>query len=395
MNLFSKTYHKYLNTLIKNIIPRDQIKNYIVFKNSLAYSQDIQKEITKTYNKCKPETRVLVIYFNFFWKPILDLAEKLSLKKKNTNKEPNWLSPDDINNIFELESFEKIKSGKMLIFPFPGKFFGVLNKFLSLIPIIKELGLITYQIYRPIIIGDDYSVSVIIPARNESGNIKGVLSKLPKFKKGLEVIFVEGHSKDNTYQTILDEIKNNKRRDTQTFVYKQKGVGKNDAVKLGFSKARNELLMILDADLTVKPSELLKFYEVIAKNKAELVIGSRLIYPMEKQAMRLLNYFGNKIFSIIFSFIIEQRVKDTLCGTKSLLRKNYEIIKRNQRYFGNFDPFGDFDLIFGAAKQNFKIVEIPVRYKERRYGSTNIDRFRHGLLLIKMSLIGLQKLKFR
>ena len=209
--------------------------------------------------------------------------------------------------------------------------------------------MITYQIYRPIIIGDDYSVSVIIPARNESGNIKGVLSKLPKFKKGLEVIFVEGHSKDNTYQTILDEIKNNKRRDTQTFVYKQKGVGKNDAVKLGFSKARNELLMILDADLTVKPSELLKFYEVIAKNKAELVIGSRLIYPMEKQAMRLLNYFGNKIFSIIFSFIIEQRVKDTLCGTKSLLRKNYEIIKRNQRYFGNFDPFGDFDLIFGAC----------------------------------------------
>ena len=211
--------------------------------------------------------------------------------------------------------------------------------------------MITYQIYRPIIIGDDYSVSVIIPARNESGNIKGVLSKLPKFKKGLEVIFVEGHSKDNTYQTILDEIKNNKRRDTQTFVYKQKGVGKNDAVKLGFSKARNELLMILDADLTVKPSELLKFYEVIAKNKAELVIGSRLIYPMEKQAMRLLNYFGNKIFSIIFSFIIEQRVKDTLCGTKSLLRKNYEIIKRNQRYFGNFDPFGDFDLIFGVLNK--------------------------------------------
>ncbi len=395
MNYFSKTYHKYLNDLIKNLIPANQKGNYIVFKNSFAFTKDIQNEINKTYKKCKSETRVLVIYFNFFWRPILDLAEKLNLKESTSDTEPNWLSQNDINNVFELENFEKVKEGKILVFPFQGKLFEIINKLLSLIPIFKELGLITYQIYRPKIRGDEYSVSIIIPARNESGNIKGVLSKLPKFKKGLEVIFVEGHSKDDTYQKIQSEIINNKRKDIKAYIYKQKMVGKNDAVKLGFSKAKNELFMILDADLTVNPSELVKFYNAISQNKGELVIGSRLIYPMEKQAMRLLNYFGNKIFSVIFSFIIEQKIKDTLCGTKAILKKNYEAIKENQRYFGNFDPFGDFDLIFGAAKQNFKIVEIPVRYQERKYGSTNIDRFRHGLLLIKMSFIGLQKLKFR
>lgn len=395
MNLFSKTYHKYLNNLCRNLVPRQQSSSYIIFKNSLAYTKDIQKEIKNTYKKCNRDTKVIVIYFNFLWKPILDLASFLKIRKVKTSDEPNWLSQDDINNLFYLENFEKIKEGRNLIFPIPGKFFLFLNKYLSQIPLVKDLSLITYQIYRPILEHKKYSVSIIIPARNESGNIEGLLSKLPRFSKDTEVIFVKGHSKDDTYQKILDEIKNNKRKDIKAFVYKQKGIGKNDAVKLGFSKATNEMLMILDADLTVKPTELIKFYNVIHEGKADLVIGSRLVYPMQKQAMRTLNYFGNKIFSIIFSFIIDQKIKDTLCGTKVLLKKHYNQIRSNQKFFGNFDPFGDFDLIFGSARQNFKIVEIPIRYKQRTYGETNINRFKHGFLLFKMVYIGLKKLKFK
>lgn len=395
MNIFSKTYHKYLNNLCKNLVPKNQTSNYIIFKNSLAFTKDIQNEIKNTYKKCTRDTKVIVIYFNFLWKPILDLAQFLKIRKVKTTDEPNWLSQDDINNLFFLENFEKIKDGKYLILPFPGKVFEILNKILSNLPITKDLSLITYQIYRPKFGYKKYSVSIIIPARNESGNITGILSKLPRFNQNTEVIFVEGHSKDDTYQKILTEIKNNKRKDIKAFVYKQRGLDKNDAVKLGFSKAKNDILMILDADLTVKPAELTKFYNVVAEGKADLVIGSRLVYPMEDQAMRILNYLGNKVFSIIFSFLIGQNIKDTLCGTKVLLKKNYNLIKLNQKYFGKFDPFGDFDLIFGSAKQNFKIVEIPIRYGQRTYGETNISRFKHGLLLLKMVIIGLQKLKFR
>ncbi len=218
---------------------------------------------------------------------------------------------------------------------------------------------------------------------------------MPKFNTKTEVIFVEGHSKDNTYEKIVEEIERNKQKNIKAYVFKQKGIGKNDAVKLGFEKSKNNILIILDADLTVKPKELKKFYDCICDDKADLVIGTRLVYPMEKQAMRLLNYFGNKMFSILFSFIIDQKIKDTLCGTKAILKKNYLKIKSSQKYFGNFDPFGDFDLIFGSAKLNLKIAEIPIRYGQRKYGETNIDRFRHGLLLLKMAYIGLTKLKFK
>src|SRR5688572_9483840 len=394
MNIFSKTYHQSLNHLIKTIVPNTQKSKYIIFKNTFAYTKDIQKLIRNTYRTSSPETRVVAIYFNFLWKPLLDLASLIGLRSVKEPSEPNWLSTNDVDNLFLLENFEKIKGGKNLLFPFPGKLFLFLNRYLSHLPLIENLCLITYQIYKPITENKKYSVSLIIPARNEAGNIKGILNKIPKIGNKIEVIFIEGHSTDDTYSQIRKEIVTNKISALTAYLYKQNCMGKKDPVKLGFSKARNEILLILDADLTVKPSELTKFYNLIASNRAELAIGSRLVYPMEKQAMRLLNYLGNKFFSLIFSFIIDQKIKDTLCGTKAVLRKNYELIKKNQKYFGNFDPFGDFDLIFGAAKLNFKITEIPVRYGQRTYGTTNISRFRHGLLLAKMAIIGASKIKF-
>jgi glycosyltransferase involved in cell wall biosynthesis len=239
----------------------------------------------------------------------------------------------------------------------------------------------------------EFSVSVIIPARNEKGNIPDSITRTPEFGLSQEFIFVEGHSSDGTYDEIVrvSSLFENKR----IRFLKQKGIGKGDAVREGFEQATGEVLMILDADLTTPPEDLPKFYDAIANGKGEFVNGCRLVYPMEKEAMRFLNLLGNKFFSLFFSYLLGQRLKDTLCGTKVLFKKDYEKIKANRSYFGNFDPFGDFDLLFGAAKLNLRIVEVIVRYKERQYGSTQISRFKHGLLLLRMSMFAAIKLKFR
>ena len=220
-----------------------------------------------------------------------------------------------------------------------------------------------------------------------------VIKKIPNMSRFTEVIFVEGHSKDKTYEAIQEEIEKYN-GPYKIFLFKQKGKGKGDAVRLGFSKAKNELLMILDADLTVEPKELPKFYDAVAQGKGNLVMGSGLVYPMEDQAMRDLNYLGNKFFSWAFSYLLGQKIKDTLCGTKVITKTHYKKIEKNRKVFGDFDPFGDYDLIFGAARLNLKITEVPIRYKERTYGTTNISRFKHGLLLFKMLFFAARKIKF-
>lgn len=237
------------------------------------------------------------------------------------------------------------------------------------------------------------SISVIIPARNEKGNIRNAVKRMPDMGGRTEIIFIEGHSSDGT----LDEIKRvcgEYGRELDIKYAVQDGKGKGDAVRKGFAMAQGDILMILDADLTVPPEELPKFYEAIASGKGEFINGSRLVYPMEQEAMRLLNMAGNKFFSLMFSWILGQRLKDTLCGTKVLTKINYEKLIANRSYFGEFDPFGDFDLIFGSSKLNLKIVEIPIRYQAREYGETNISRFRHGWLLLQMTFFGMNKIKF-
>ena len=173
----------------------------------------------------------------------------------------------------------------------------------------------------------------------------------------------------------------------------QDGTGKGDAVTKGIFPRDRRLLMILDADLTMPPEDLPKFYDAIVSGKGEFINGSRLVYPMEQQAMTVLNLLGNKFFSMAFSWLLGERVKDTLCGTKVLFRKDYERIAASRAYFGDFDPFGDFDLLFGASKLNLKILEVPIRYQERTYGTTNINRFQHGWLLLKMTAYGFLRLK--
>ncbi len=241
-------------------------------------------------------------------------------------------------------------------------------------------------------VDQNMSVSIVCAARNEEGHIEEIIARTPELGKHTELIFVEGNSTDDTYNKIEEEIAKNPDRDLS--LYKQQGKGKGDAVRCGFKHAKGDILMILDADMTVPPEDLTRFYNAIASGKGEYINGVRLVYPMEDQAMRFFNILGNKFFSLAFSWLLGQPIKDCLCGTKVLTRENYLRIAENRSYFGDFDPFGDFDLIFGASKINLKFIDLPIRYKERRYGDTNIDRWSHGWLLMKMVVFAARRIKF-
>ncbi len=370
----------------------DEKFDYIIFSDLVGSLWDVQSAFSDLKKVSHKRTRIVISYYNYLWEPILKLGELIGMKMKQPIQ--NWLSPYEIENLLNLEGFENIKTERKLLFPkrFP-LISPIFNRILANLPIIDRLCLTCLIIARPRIeTNQEYSVSIIIPARNESGNIENAIRRMPKFGKSQEFIFVEGNSSDGTYEEML-KVKE-KYRDHNIIVMKQSGKGKGNAVREGFEKATGDILMILDADLTVPPEDLPKFYSALQKNRGEFINGCRLVYQMEKQAMRFLNLLGNKFFGMFFTYILGQRLKDTLCGTKALFRSNYKKIKENRNYFGDFDPFGDFDLLFGATKLNLKIVEVPVRYKERQYGSTQIRRFAHGWLLLEMSLFALKKIKF-
>jgi SAM-dependent methyltransferase len=392
--------NKYPNLIFKQMDAEDLNINkkfdFIIISDVIGYFEDVQRALEQLHKVSHEATRIIITYQNFIWNPVFFIIERLRLK--TPTKKLNWLNLTDIENLLNLTGFDIIKTGRRFLFP---KFFPFIswlcNRFLVHIPGFNIFGITGYiiareQINRPSI-DKLYSVSVIIPARNEMGNIENAVKRLPVMGKHTEIIFVEGNSTDTTLNEIKRVCKKySKKIDVKYTV--QDGKGKGDAVRKGFSIAKGEILMILDADLTVPPEDLPKFYNVIASGKGEYINGSRLVYPMEEGAMQLLNIIGNKFFSMMFTWILDQRLKDTLCGTKVLTKKNWEIIGRNRSYFGDFDPFGDFDMIFGSAKMNLKIIEIPIRYHAREYGDTNISRFRHGWLLLKMTFFALHKIKF-
>lgn len=366
--------------------------DYIVVSDLLGYLVDIERSFHTLKTVSHKRSRLVITHYNYLWEPVLRLTEFLRLKARTPLQ--NWLSPHDIENMLLLAGFEVIKRGNKMLLPI---YLPILSSFINRVvanlPILSRLGLIQYVVARPLPEAKkDYSVSVVIPARNEKGNIENAVKRLPRFGTTQELIFVEGHSTDGT----LDEIKRVAdlyavRRDIKWAV--QKGKGKGDAVRWGFEMAQGEMLMILDADLTVAPEDLPKFYRAMASGQGEFINGSRLVYQLEHESMRFLNILGNKFFSLMFSWILGQRIKDTLCGTKVLFKSDYKKIAANRWYFGDFDPFGDFDLLFGAAKLNLKVVELPVRYQARSYGTTNIRRWRHGWLLLKMVFFAMWKIK--
>ena len=355
-NLFQKYYHKDLQRVYRKFYG-------VILDNIIGDIPDLQTYFEDMGRFLTPQARVLISYHNPSWEPTLTLASKLGLRKKVGVQ--NWLDQEDLKNILNLSGFEVISSQK--------RFFGITTVTIARILNTK------YQIPNT-----KYSVSIIIPARNEEGNVAEIIPSIPKFGKWQEIIFVEGNSTDHTWSAITKVVKRTRpsQRLQRVKAFRQKLEGKADAVRLGLSKATGDILMIYDADRTVDTKELQKFYNALATGVGEFANGSRLVYPMEGQAMQTLNKIGNQMFSSLFTWILGQRFKDTLCGTKAFFRKDYLKFKPSKT-----DPFGDFDLIFGAIRNNLKVIEIPVRYKERVYGSTNISRFYHGLLLAKMAFL--------
>ncbi|MBI5899433.1 MAG: glycosyltransferase [Rhodocyclales bacterium] len=364
----------------------------IVLSDTIGYLDDCAQTLESLHRFCTPDTRLVVAYFGWFWEPILKLGEILGLKMPSV--EVNWLSTEDTMGFLHLADFEPVRREWRQIVP--RSLFGLgslLNRFVGTLPVIRRLSLRNYLVARPMrdIAMRDPSVTVMIPCRNERGNIENAVKRMPRLCSDMEILYVEGHSQDGTLDEIKRVIDVYPELDIKVLV--QDGKGKGDAVRKGFANARGDILMILDADLTVPPEDLTKFYKAIADGKGEFINGSRLVYPMQDQAMRFLNFLANRTFSWLFTWLLNQRYTDTLCGTKVLTRKNYEVLLANRSYFGDFDPFGDFDLIFGAAKLNLKVVEVPIRYAARAYGETQISRFRHGWLLLKMVVFAYRKLK--
>lgn len=354
-NIFQKLYHKDLEASYRGF-------SGIIFDNVIGDIPDLQTYFESVHHEISPTTKILVSYHNPIWEPVLSLASSLGLRKKVGIQ--NWLDSEDLKNILELSGFRVIKSK------------------------LRFFGITTITVARPVnrepSTMKDYTVSIIIPARNEAGNIAKIIPSIPKFAKSQEFIFIEGGSRDKTWEKI--KIEEKKRKNVVTL--KQKGQGKANAVWEGLKKANGQILIIYDADRTVNPKDLIKFYQVLASDVGKFANGNRLLYPMEGDAMQTINRLGNQIFSWLFTWILGQRFKDTLCGTKAFWANDFKKFKKS-----GSDPFGDFDLIFSAIRRNLKVIEIPVRYKERVYGSTNINRFYHGLLLIKMTLMAFLEFK--
>ncbi len=360
--------------------------DYLVLDDILGDVEDIQTLLTGLNKLCKPNSKLILTYYNHSWEPILNLASNFGFRRKI--KEQNWIDNQDLKNFLNLSGFEIITTQRRLLIPL---YIPIVSDFFNIIiaklPIINSFCLTTYTIAQPKPgIKNDCSVSIIVPTRNEAGNIAKIIPSIPKFGTEQEIIFIEGHSQDNTWDELQKEIQKKHRQNITVKIAKQKGKGKADAVHLGFKMATGDMLMIYDADRTVSAKDLEKFYDALVTGAGEFANGSRLVYPMEKEAMRSLNKIGNKVFGMLFTWILGQRFKDTLCGTKVLFKSDYQKILKVNKVFGNFDPFGDFELIFGAIKLNLKVVEIPVRYKDRVYGQTNISRFIHGFMLFQMTL---------
>lgn len=367
--------------------------DYVVLSDLLNDLWDVQRALENVRRCCGPRTRVVINLHSHLWQVPLRVARRLKLASPQLPQ--NWLTPHDLANLLRLTGYVPIRRWSEFVIPLrlPGA--DLLNRTFARMAPFRWLALTNLTVARTRSSGGPaaaVSVSVVVPARNESGNIAGLMARIPKMGSRTEVIFVEGNSTDDTADQIRAHI--DSRADLRAVHLTQPGRGKGDAVRCAFERASGDILIILDADMTVAPEDLPRFVEAMSHGTGEFVNGARLVYPMQERAMRFLNMLANRFFAASFSWLLGQRVRDTLCGTKAIWRVDYQLLARQRSYFGDFDPFGDFDLIFGAARLNLHMIEVPVRYGARTYGETNISRWRHGLLLLKMLVFAARRLKF-
>ena len=373
----------------------DEKFDVIILSDLVNDLWDVQAVFHQLQRLADPRTRVILNAYSRLWELPLALAQRLGLSQPTM--EQNWLTVSDVTGLLKLAGFDVLRHWEEVLAPLRVPLLSsCANRCLVKLWPFRHLALthllVAQQEPRRERRAREPLVSVVVPARNEAGNIERIFDRVPQMGRGTELVFVEGHSSDDTYAAVERSMAAHPELDCK--LLRQPGAGKGDAVRCGFAHASGDVLMILDADLTVPPEDLPRFYDVLRCGKGEFVNGVRLVYPMEQQAMRFANLVANKFFSLAFSWLLGQPIKDTLCGTKVLWREDYERIAAHRSYFGDFDPFGDFDLIFGAARLNLRIVEIPIRYRERTYGTTNIRRWRHGWMLLKMVAFAAGRIKF-
>ena len=401
-------------------VPFDAPWDAIILADTLGYVDDVWRTLRSVHEAATPETQVIVISHNFVWRPVLTFAENVGLKMPVGLE--NWLGTPDIENLLRLTHFDVVEHGQAMLSPIRLPLIGGWLDSAADRPLLRQLALVLYWVLRPRPRPQPrpLSCSVIVPCRNEAGNVAACVERVPAMGTHTELVFVDGTSTDGTPERIREQMARHRGRkdivlidqvprddvapldDTPSLSPSESeetppdlmlALGKGDAVRKGFTAAKGDVLMILDADLTVPPEELPKFYLAVAEGVAEFINGSRLVYPLEDEAMRFANLVGNKAFSVIFTWLLGQRIKDTLCGTKVLHKEAYDRLAAGRAYFGDFDPFGDFDLLFGAARLELSLIEVPIRYRRRSYGASKVRVLSHGLLLARMRLIGFRRLK--
>jgi hypothetical protein len=373
----------------------DEKFDYIVI-NDLNNIIDISKTLINIKISCTNSTRVILTSYNPWWSPILQLASFLKLRPKLIN--PSWLNESDIKLFLSNAGFENIKTYREILIPIYIPFISyLLNNFICRLPFIRRLCFIKMHVARSLFNGGEargYSVSIVIPCKNEAENIPYIFSRIPQIGISTEIIFCDDLSTDNTFNVIKNHMAMYPHINAR--IIKGPGISKAENVWTGFNESTGDILFILDADLTVMPEELFYFYNAISSGKAEFINGTRLIYPMQSNSMRSINMIGNIIFGFIFTFIIGQRITDTLCGTKVFFRSDWEKISKFVGSWGIKDRWGDFDLLFGASKCSLKIIEIPVHYQERKYGKTKmISVFKNGFRMLWISINAFVKITLK
>jgi hypothetical protein len=370
-------------------------RSAIVMNGALNYDLDVHSLLTFIRARLARTSRLVVVVYNPYLAWLYKLANRLGLRASGVPL--NFLSYADIRGIARLSGFEMVRARRTVYSPLRLLGLGsLINRFAPVIPLVNLFSLASIIILRPVIAeaGPRPSLSVIIPARNERGNIEAAIARLPDLKTEVEVVFIEGHSGDGTWEEI-ERVVAGYEGPLRIRAAQQRGKGKNDAVRLGFSLSSCDVLTILDADLTMPPERLTQFFDAYCDGVADFINGTRLVYPMEGNAMRFLNRLGNVFFAKSVGRALDTTLGDTLCGTKMVARHDYRRMVAWRHAFGDFDPFGDFELLFPAAVLGLGIADVPIRYLARTYGSTNISRFHHGLMLLRMTLVGVFRVKLR
>lgn len=360
----------------------------ILLDGNVNHSTDIQELFESLKGAISRSSRLVAVLYNPYYRMVFSLMNLIGLRRGELPS--TFISRSALENLARLSGFEVCRVQPILQFPFKWFCVGpILNSVLRVVPTVRWMGFAAVVTLRPIVEETKApSLSIVVPARNEAGNIENVFSRLKNLEAfPVEIIFVEGHSKDNTWEQIQEAVRNYQ-GPFRVSAYQQTGKGKKNAVKEGFERATGDLLTILDADLTMPPEMLIRFYQAYCQGKGDFINGSRLVYPMATGSMQFLNHLGNIFFAKALSFVTDVQLTDSLCGTKLVSRRHYQIMNRWCENFGDFDPFGDFELIFPVAALGLGSIDVPVRYEARTYGTTNISRFQHGWQLLRMTLIG-------